>query len=144
MLPKATLLALIAFVANAAAVPAKRAAGISIPLHKRGSLTTDEGVFDRAKAIRAFVITQNKYRQNLINLKANGGTLRKGVVIKDPASIPSEFAKRQSEPLDAQLVDVEWAGKVSIGSPPVEFLIDFDSTHLRRLCSPDFVLTHSS
>ena len=144
MLPKATLLALIALVANAAAVTVKRPAGISIPLHKRGPLTTGEGVFDSAKAIRASVIAQNKYRQNLMTLKANGGTLPEGLVIKEPASVLSEFAKRQSEPLIDELNDTEWAGTVSIGTSPVKFLIDFDSTHLRRLYRSDCVLTHFS
>jgi cathepsin D len=129
MFPKTTLLAILTFIINAAAVPVKPAAGISIPLHNRGSLTTSEGVFDRAKAIRASVITQNKYRQNLMTLKANGGTLREGAVIKELAFVPSEFAKRQNEQLIDEDNDTEWAGQVSIGTPPVKFLIDFDSTY---------------
>ena len=131
MFPKVTLLAIITFIINTAAVPVKRAAGVSIPLHKRGSLTTSEGVFDLAKAIRASVITQNKYRQNLITLKANGGTLREDAVIKELAFVPSKFAKRQSEPLIDEENDTEWAGLVSIGTPPAQFLIDFDSTYPR-------------
>jgi hypothetical protein len=144
MFPKATLLALITLVIHAAAVPVKRAAGISIPLHKRGSYTTSEGVFDRAKAARASVVTHNKYRQNLITLKANGGTLREGAVIKELAIYHSEFIKRQSEPLIDENQDTEWAGKVSIGTPPVEFLIDFDSTYPRCLYGSSTVLTHAS
>ena len=133
MLPKATLLALVALVANVAAVAVKAPAGISIPLHKRGSLTTAEGVFDHAKAIRASVMTQNKYRRNLMTLKSNG---------EEPTSIPSEFAKRQSELLEEH--GSEWSGSISIGTPPQNFLIAFDSMHLRHLCSSDFVLTHFS
>ena len=144
MFPKATLLALITLAINAAAVPVQRPAGISVPLHKRGCLTTTEGVFDRSKAIRASVITQNKYRQNLMSLMANGGKLRKGAVIKELALMPSELAKRQNEPLIDEDQDTEWAGKVSIGTPPVEFLIDFDSAYPRRFYGSSAVLTHSS
>ena len=144
MFPKVTLLAIITFIINTAAVPVKRAAGVSIPLHKRGSLTTSEGVFDLAKAIRTSVITQNKYRQNLITLMANGGTLREDAVIKELAFVPSEFAKRQSEPLIDEDDDTEWAGLVSIGTPPAQFLIDFDSTYPRCIYDTSVVLIYSS
>jgi len=143
MFPKATLLAIVTLVINAAAVPVNRPAGISIPLHKRGCLTTSDGVFDRSKAVRASVITQNKYRQNLMTLKANGGTLREGAYIKELAFIPSKFAKRQNEPLIDENQDTEWAGTISIGTPPVEFLIDFDSTYSRCLYVSSLVFTHS-
>lgn len=138
MFPKATLLAIVTFVISAAAVPVNRAAGISIPLHKRGSYATADGVFDRSKAIRASVITQNKYRQNLITLKANGGTLRETAYIKELAFVPSEFTKRQNEDLIDEN-DTEWAGQVSIGTPPVQFLIDFDSTYPQCVSSACFV-----
>lgn len=144
MFPKATLLAIITLVITAAAVPVQRPAGISVPLHKRGGLTTTEGVFDRSKAIRASVITSNKVRQNLMSKVANGGTLHKGAWIKDLAVTPSEFVKRQNEPLIDEDNDTEWAGTVSIGTPPKEFLIDFDSTYRARIYSSSVVLTHSS
>ena len=143
MFPKATLLAIVILVIHAAAVPVKPTPGISIPLHKRGTLTTAEGVFDHAKAVRASVITQNKYRQNLISYTANGGTLREGAVIKELATVSSEFTKRQSEQLTDENQDTEWAGKVSIGTPPVEFLIDFDSTRSPRPYGSSVVLIHS-
>jgi len=66
-----------------------------------------------------------------MTLKANGGTLREDAVIKELAFVPSEFAKRQSEPLIDEDNDTEWAGLVSIGTPPMKFLIDFDSTYPR-------------
>lgn len=143
MFPKATLLAIVTFIINAAAVPVNRAAGISIPLHKRGSYTTPEGVFDLSKAVRASVITHNKYRQNLMTLKANGWPLREDAVIKELAFVPSKFAKRQSEPLVDE-DDTEWAGQVSIGTPPVKFLIDFDSAYPRCIYVASVVLTCSS
>jgi len=66
-----------------------------------------------------------------MTLKTNGGTLREDAVIKELAFVPSEFAKRQSEPLIDENNDTEWAGLLSIGTPPVKFLIDFDSTYPR-------------
>ena len=144
MFPKATLLALVTLVINAAAAPVERPAGISVPLHKRGYLTTPEGVFDRSKAIRASVITHNKYRQNLMSLMANGGKLREGARIKELAFIPSEFVKRQNEPLIDENQDTEWAGTVSIGTPPKEFLIDFDSTYPPCFSHSSAVLTRSA
>lgn len=140
MFPKATLLSIITLVIHAAAVPVEPAPGISIPLHKRGCLTTADGVFDHSKAIRASVITQNKYRQNLISYTANGGTLRQGSVIKELATISSEVTKRQSEPLIDENQDTEWAGKISVGTPPKQFLIDFDSTRSTRLCRFSVIL----
>ena len=143
MFPKATLLAIVTLVISAAAVPVNRAAGIAIPLHKRGIYTTAEGVFDRSKAIRHSVVISNKYRQNLMTLKANGGTLREGAYIKDLAFVPSELVKRQNEAL-ADENDTEWAGEVSIGTPPVNFLIDFDSTYPQCTYRACFVLICSS
>ena len=143
MFHKATLLTILTLVIQAAAVPVKRATGISIPLHKRGCITTIDGVFDHAEAVRASVMTQNKYRHNLISFKANGGTLRKGAVIKELVTIPSEFLKRESEPLIDQDHHRLWAGNVSIGTPPVEFLIDFDSAYPPRLYRFSVLLTHS-
>jgi len=142
MFPRATLLAIITLVIQAAAVPVNRTTGISVPLHKRGYITTSDGVFDRAKAVRASVMTQNKYRHNLISFKANGGILRKGAVIKELATIPSELLKRQSESLTNQQNDTFWAGTVSIGTPPVEFLMNFDSTYPPHLYGSSVVLTH--
>jgi cathepsin D len=143
MFPKATLLALVTLVIHAAAVPVESASGISIPLHKRGSLTTAEGVFDHTKAIRASVVTQNKYRQNLLTYTANGGTLRDGAVIKELAVMPSDLTKRQSESLTDENQDTEWAGKISIGTPPKDFLIDFDSTCSSHIYNIIVILIHS-
>jgi cathepsin D len=120
MFPKA-LLAIAPLVIQTAAVPVERSLGISIPLHSRSSLITPEGVFDHAKAVRAFVRTQNKYRRNTTSPPAN-----------TTATNPFEVSKRQNLPLTNLQEDRAWAGTVSVGTPPVEFLIDFDSTRLRR------------
>ena len=79
-----------------------------------------------------------------MTLKANGGTLREGAYIKDLAFVPSEHVKRQNEALGNDETVNEWAGEVSIGTPPVNFLIKFDSTYPRCTCRACFVLICSS
>ncbi|KAI0923495.1 hypothetical protein AcV5_009023 [Taiwanofungus camphoratus] len=72
MLYKATLLA-VALGLVASATPVTRDTGIRIPLQKHGSLTKADGTFDHDAAIRQIVKTQNKHRQNLLNLERNKG-----------------------------------------------------------------------
>lgn len=79
MFCKASLLTAVSLavfsVANPAPfAPPKREPGTVIPLPKRSSLTTADGVFDWDKAILQTVATKNKHRQNLINLEKNKGT----------------------------------------------------------------------
>ncbi|KAJ7206535.1 acid protease [Mycena pura] len=115
--------------------PAKR--GINIPMAKRTSLTTPEGVFDHDKAIAASIFTANKHRQNLINLQRNKGAaaFSEGAEIKPLRTLPIDLearmqqraAKRQSEPLTDEEDDEEWAGTISIGTPAQKFVIDFDT-----------------
>ncbi|KAH9929050.1 acid protease [Epithele typhae] len=70
-------------------IPEARPLGVNIPLHKRGSLTTPHGVFDHAMAVKHGARIANKYRRNLINIKANTGHLPDGVEsIPDPKSLP--------------------------------------------------------
>jgi cathepsin D len=78
MFAKASLLATVTLAVLAAASPvaspAKREnGGIAIPLRKRASLTTPNGVFDHDAAVAQLVATKNKHRQNLINLEKNKG-----------------------------------------------------------------------
>lgn len=68
----------------------------------------------------------------MINLQRNTGSLPEGAEILDPVIIPvSNFSaphqRRQSEPLTDEDDDSEWAGTISIGTPPQTFLIDFDT-----------------
>ncbi|KAH9922356.1 acid protease [Epithele typhae] len=112
---------------QATPIPEARPLGVNIPLHKRGSLTTPHGVFDHAMAVKHGARIANKYRRNLINIKANTGHLPDGVeAIPDP-KVAAHPLKRAGVPLTDEDHDVQWAGKVAIGTPPTTFLIDFDT-----------------
>ncbi|KAJ7703925.1 acid protease [Mycena rosella] len=140
MLKKVSLLLALATLAlSVAAVPALEpsALGTAIPMRKRSSLTRSDGVFDKDKAIASTVDVINKHRQNLINLKKNKGVgaFTEGAEIKPLATVPVDVearmhqraVKRQSEKLIDQDQDLEWAGKISVGTPAQSFLIDFDT-----------------
>ncbi|KAJ7938381.1 acid protease [Mycena leptocephala] len=113
------------------------ARGTTIPLRKRTSLTQPDGVFNKDKAIAATVNTINKHRQNLKNLEKNKGAaaFNEGAKIQPLATIPRDVQarmermaeKRQAEALTDENDDVEWAGTISVGSPPQRFLTDFDT-----------------
>ncbi|KAI0632386.1 acid protease [Trametes polyzona] len=104
-------------------------AGIRIPLQKRGSLKTTDGLFDHDRAVRQLVRQKNKYRQNLLNLQRNLGALPFGAEIKALATLPERLLhpKRGGVPLTDQSFDLEWTGPITIGNPPQNFTIDFDT-----------------
>ncbi|KAJ7430774.1 acid protease [Mycena galericulata] len=124
MFNKTALLLAVSLALSVAASPSPAApvAGTTIPLRKRTSLTTADGVFDKDKAIAA---------TNLINLKNNKGidALPEGAEIKELATLPADVEarmlrraeKRQAEKLTDEDSDEEWAGTVSIGTPAQKF-----------------------
>jgi cathepsin D len=128
MISKGTLLTAITLVTFASTAPVEVDTEVSIPLHKRSSLTSPNGVFDHSKAITATVRAKNKYRQNLLNLLQNGGQLHGDAQVLPVAKVPIEvLSKRQNEPLVNEQHDSLWAGIITIGSNNQQFLIDFDS-----------------
>ncbi|KAJ7142091.1 acid protease [Mycena crocata] len=135
MFNKASLLLAVTLAISVAASPAPAPAtrGTTIPLRKRSSLTREDGVFDKDKAILATIGTINKHRQNLLNLEKNVGVsaFNEGAEIKALATIPKDvearMVKRQSEALTDEEDDLEWAGSISVGTPAQKFLIDFDT-----------------
>lgn len=80
------------------------------------------------------ILSCSKHRQNLINIERNVGrqAFNPGAEIKPPLNIPSYNTsrvqgKRQDVPLIDEQNNSEWAGYISIGTPPQTFLIDFDT-----------------
>ncbi|KAI0663088.1 protease [Cubamyces menziesii] len=116
----------------AAAAPAPLADDLEptrIHLRKRVSLTRSDGTFDYDEAIRQNVKTANKIRRNIINVQRNTGQLPSGVIkIPAIATLPSRLlVKRQKVPLTDLEDDSEWAGNITVGTPPRTFFIDFDT-----------------
>ncbi|KAI0916959.1 hypothetical protein AcW2_007216 [Taiwanofungus camphoratus] len=127
MLYKAPLLT-VTFALMAAASPATRA-GIRIPLQKRSSLTKANGTFDHDKAVLQLTRVQNKHRQNLINLEHNIGSeaFNKTGYVSSLGKPLKSSQKRTAVPLTAQEDGTEWTGTVTIGTPPQNFMLDFDT-----------------
>ena len=127
MFSKTTLLTAVALAIFTSAVPTESDSGLSISLRKRASLTRDDGVFDFSKAHLATGRVKNKYRQNLINLVQNGGSLYGDARILPAAEPPvTAISKRQQEDL-MDMDDISWAGNIAIGSDNQQFLVIFDS-----------------
>ncbi|KAJ3965027.1 hypothetical protein EV361DRAFT_955395 [Lentinula raphanica] len=76
MFAKASLVSFVTLALLAAASPLRpQQIRGPIALPKRSTLTKSDGTFDLDKAIGQTVATQNKHRQNLINLQNNTGSL---------------------------------------------------------------------
>ncbi|KAF5382834.1 hypothetical protein D9757_007336 [Collybiopsis confluens] len=131
MFPKAPHFAFVLLVGLTAATPLEQQKGrSSIPLRKRASFIKPDGTIDIDQAIAQNVATINKYRQNMINLQRNTGSLPQGWEIGPIAVLPSDVKARLSkrqEPLTEENGGSLWAGSISIGTPPQNFLIDFDT-----------------
>ncbi|GBE80463.1 Aspartic protease [Sparassis crispa] len=93
------------------------------------SLSLPDGTFNHEEAIIQTVKTQNKHRQNLINLERNVGraAFPPGAEIKPLATVPSSLQARQNEPLIDEENGLEWTDNIAIGTPSQPFLIDFDT-----------------
>ncbi|KAJ7033552.1 acid protease [Mycena alexandri] len=136
MFPRADLLLGIALALSVVSpATGESAAGTTIPLRKRSSLTGADGVFNQSKAVAATHRTVNKHRQNRITLQENRGHLigrDSGIA---PASLPADLESRlvpraekhQLEALTELESGREWAGTITIGTPGQPFLVDFDT-----------------
>ncbi|KAL6310458.1 acid protease [Sparassis latifolia] len=127
MSSKASFIALALAIVTSAS-PVVQDTGTRIPIHKRNTLTKEDGTFDHESAIQQSIRTHNKHRQNLINLERNEGlsAFNEGAEIQPVREYP-HHEKRQKEPLIDESNDLDWAGLISIGTPGQTFTIDFDT-----------------
>ncbi|KAJ1302026.1 hypothetical protein OPQ81_000861 [Rhizoctonia solani] len=91
---------------------------ITIPLHKRGSPLSKEGVVVASALARQVTRVQGKYARGNAAYKAKTGLDLFGGV--------KPLEKRQKEALTDEQ-DELWAGTITIGTPGQSFLIDFDT-----------------
>ncbi|PIL25260.1 transporter [Ganoderma sinense ZZ0214-1] len=125
LLPATTVTLALALLS--AAAPSHKPAGVNIPLHKRKTLTTANGTFDRATAIKDAARIANKYFQTQVNfLKNTGHKINNRTDLSFPTFLHA-LLPRQAEPLTDIEDDTEWAGTIAIGTPPQNFLINFDT-----------------
>ncbi|OCH92495.1 acid protease [Obba rivulosa] len=131
MFPKASLTVVVALALLSAATPVVQETGTHIPFAKRSLITNEDGSFNQEEALKQTARTHNKHRQNMINLEQNMGreAFPEGAEIKPIMhyNTTSHHDKRQKEPTIDESNDLEWAGTISIGTPPQNFLIDFDT-----------------
>ncbi|KAG8700363.1 Type I transmembrane sorting receptor [Ceratobasidium sp. 395] len=106
----------------AAPAPTPEPKTITIPLHKRASPLSKDGVVIPSALVRQVARAQVKYARGNAAYKANTGKdLFSGVKSLD------QLAKRQKEALIDEDQDELWAGTIGIGTPSQSFLIDFDT-----------------
>ncbi|KEP52963.1 aspartic protease [Rhizoctonia solani 123E] len=91
---------------------------ITIPLHKRGSPLSKDGVVVASALARQVSRVQGKYARGNAAYKTKTGL--------DLFSGVQSLEKRQNEPLTDEQ-DELWAGTIRIGTPGQSFLIDFDT-----------------
>ncbi|KAF8626441.1 hypothetical protein AX15_004875 [Amanita polypyramis BW_CC] len=113
----------------------------TIPLRRRTGLTRADGVFDYRSVVNSIVATRNKHRQNMINLERNRGRrvfpedaeTKPATAVTETSFSPDynghRLSTRQSgsEALTDQEQDTEWTGIAFVGTPPQQFIVDFDT-----------------
>ncbi|KAI6046707.1 aspartic peptidase domain-containing protein [Pisolithus marmoratus] len=104
----ATLIALVA------AVP--HPPYLSIPLRRRGSLTTVDGAFDLDRALAHLAFSESKISSGLRALGPKSDTPTVHPTRRDTGSVPLTDGG-----------NVLWYGTISVGTPAVDFLVDFDT-----------------
>ncbi|KAI0701863.1 acid protease [Cytidiella melzeri] len=124
---KATLVT-VALALLVSSTPLKSDNGISVPLHKRSSLTNEDGTFAYGRAVEETVAAHNKYQMNGQIFLANLGKLPKGFTQLPLRQLPDNLKRDTGS---VSLTDEEdgslWAGTISIGTPAQKFVVDFDT-----------------
>ncbi|KAG8753205.1 Type I transmembrane sorting receptor [Ceratobasidium sp. 428] len=122
MFTSTNALATLALVGLVSAVPldTHRRVGVVVPLHKRGPTSLNsEGIIVPTALANVAKQVQVKYAVGNAAYKQNTG---KALF----PNLEGSLVKRQNEPLTDEQEEL-WAGKITIGTPPQEFLVDFDT-----------------
>ncbi|KAG9124711.1 Type I transmembrane sorting receptor [Ceratobasidium sp. 392] len=122
MFTPANAFATLALVSLVSAVPldTPKKIGVVVPLHKRGPTTLNNGGVIVPSALSNIAKqVQAKYAAGNAAYKQNTGK----VLFSD---LGTPLVKRQGEPL-TDMNETLWAGPITIGTPPQDFLIDFDT-----------------
>ncbi|KAI6103750.1 aspartic peptidase domain-containing protein [Pisolithus croceorrhizus] len=89
---------------------------LSIPLRRRASLTAADGAFDLDKALSHLAFSESKISAGLRALGSESDTPTVQPTRRDTGSVPLTDAS-----------NVMWYGSISVGTPAVDFLVDFDT-----------------
>jgi cathepsin D len=121
----------LAVLGSVSAVPAPAPAPVSnakitIPLVKRGRPLVSDGIVDSAAIGAHLLRLQSKYQRGAAAFQRNTGSSLRGFQSFSDDQINGLLSKRQAEPLTDEQEEL-WAGSISIGTPPQDFLIDFDT-----------------
>ncbi|KAG8684035.1 Type I transmembrane sorting receptor, partial [Ceratobasidium sp. 423] len=111
----------LAFIGSTVAAPAGGPGPISIPLRKRGSQFSKDGVVIGSALARHASRVEAKYSRNHAAYK----TKTAGVLPAGTFNTP--WGKPQKEPLTDEQQDTFWAGNITIGTPGRSFPINFDT-----------------
>ncbi|KAI6111176.1 aspartic peptidase domain-containing protein [Pisolithus sp. B1] len=90
---------------------------LSIPLRRRASLTTADGAFDLDKALSHLAFSESKISAGLRALGSESDTPTVQPTRRDTGSVPLTDAS-----------NVMWYGSISVGTPAVDFLVQWTST----------------
>ncbi|KAI5476902.1 aspartic-type endopeptidase [Pseudohyphozyma bogoriensis] len=122
-------LALLASMVTASPTPAPEPEIITIPLTRRDTPVTSDGIAQMGQLMHLSNITGNKYQRGAHAYHRNTGN-------QLPNWNPAQgfgpnsnlsFVKRQREGLTPQQGQALWTGYISVGTPAQNFIIDFDT-----------------
>ncbi|KAF9817257.1 hypothetical protein IEO21_03621 [Rhodonia placenta] len=105
----------------ASAFPAKVPRGTKISLAKRATLAGPDGAVDITAVQRHFAYATSKIQSGFATYEQNTGEAH------PLASAPSQYKRADSVVLYTDMDGQMWQGAISVGTPPQNFSVDFDT-----------------